>query len=1118
MAPQSTVLDTGGGEAAEPSLAPALVSPGRSHPQASTPAPLPLGPSPRAARALDKATSLEEFLEHREFAFLHYFAGVARFGLGEAVVQAARQHGLRAIHVSPDKARDGTDLLADEPYASHLEQAKVGEFDGGHSGWPCSSFSRLRFRAVPGMPGPVRDAQHLLGFPWNTPAQQAEAQRGTDGALRSISILTAIAESAISRGVDPVATGENPLPDGDPRMPSSFHLAPVLAFTSAAGVETGEFNTCIYGPPLWKPERWIGHLRGLSSLSGTCACTRPHIPIVGKAASSAAAEYPPALCEKYADLVAKAWLRRAHAEWAGRPTQALSDPAPQASDPAAPAPQGWDASQQPPMIRTGRWGNQLVPASAPAPEASWLSGATRRFGMGGPPNKRERREDENGRCWGGMRNPTSAVARLPALRALGESIGDAFDALTDEHPELLETGELLGAPYTGPSTTLVELWRHKLRSLVGAGCEPPSQFMLGRASPLQGELIQSWLSRGGDPETHMRNWIQSGVPLGIAKEIPCCGIFPSIECETEALHAPSVAQALDAGFRNYTSIYDNWEDARGEIERYLSEEFCIRMKATEAKSTFPHGSLSKLAIIIKEKADGSVKRRIIVDLRRSGANSKSKVRERIVLPRPGDVLAAARSMAGLEQTLWQSRLEANDRCELWDAEFVTTDFSDAYMHFRVHSSEWADCLAGDLSEDSVLMFIMLCFGLKAAPLIWGRFAAAVARLVQSLFRESEAQSQLYLDDPLLLLVGSQTRRTRNVSLAMLTYAALGISVAWHKSARGRLVAWIGISFDILWASQQLTLSVPEKMMKEVSEECEAILGLSMAGLNRLRSLTGRASWMAGVLVRARWAVSILYAVLASVDADRAAGVEAERRAKRWDHRDKAHLVPVKRVKLPLAFLLVLSSTCCHTARRTHSLKPLPAPWVVVVDASPWGLGMLLADRCSGMVLESAATSVDRDDEEALGITKGDCSAQGALECLAVLVAVKLWHRRFTEAPMQLHVRSDSVVALAMMARLASSSAAINFLGAELALELEMTCISEVVPLHIPGALNTCADYLSRLDAPGGPSGTAPPPLVHAKDRSARAALPRRREYYRLEPPGADASLWGGRCCSEAWAI
>eukprot|EP00971_Amphidinium_carterae_P317743 6316399-Amphidinium_carterae.1 len=68
----------------------------------------------------------------------------------------------------------------------------------------------------------------------------------------------------------------------------------------------------------------------------------------------------------------------------------------------------------------------------------------------------------------------------------------------------------------------------------------------------------------------------------------------------------------------------------------------------------------------------------------------------------------------------------------------------------------------------------------------------------------------------------------------------------------------------------------------------------MTGLRRLRSLTGRLSWAAGVLPRARWAVNILYAVVTSAFKDVATRTEELRRRKRPDGRDKSFLVPTKR--------------------------------------------------------------------------------------------------------------------------------------------------------------------------------------------------------------------------------
>ena len=78
--------------------------------------------------------------------FLHYFSGLAKFGLGEAISAAATRRGIQVRVINRDMLRDGTDLLADEPFSSDFTAALNGHFDGFHSGFPCSSFSRARFR------------------------------------------------------------------------------------------------------------------------------------------------------------------------------------------------------------------------------------------------------------------------------------------------------------------------------------------------------------------------------------------------------------------------------------------------------------------------------------------------------------------------------------------------------------------------------------------------------------------------------------------------------------------------------------------------------------------------------------------------------------------------------------------------------------------------------------------------------------------------------------------------------------------------------------------------------------------------------------------------------------
>ena len=122
--------------------------------------------------------------------FLHYFSGPVKFGLGEAISAAAAQRGIKVRVINRDILRDGTDLLADEPFSSYFTAALNGHFDSFHSGFPCSSSSRARFRS--GGPPPIRNRQHLRGRPSNSRVQQLEAEKGTLLATRSAAIVRAV--------------------------------------------------------------------------------------------------------------------------------------------------------------------------------------------------------------------------------------------------------------------------------------------------------------------------------------------------------------------------------------------------------------------------------------------------------------------------------------------------------------------------------------------------------------------------------------------------------------------------------------------------------------------------------------------------------------------------------------------------------------------------------------------------------------------------------------------------------------------------------------------------------------------------------------------------------------
>ena len=89
-------------------------------------------------------------------------------------------------------------------------------------------------------------------------------------------------------------------------------------------------------------------------------------------------------------------------------------------------------------------------------------------------------------------------------------------------------------------------------------------------------------------------------------------------------------------------------------------------------SRWSYAVATRLASIVKTKADGPLKLRFVMDLLRPGVNGRSNPPERIVLPRITDYVA---SVLNLMVALW---LHGGDQAAVNVATLMVVDFSDAF--------------------------------------------------------------------------------------------------------------------------------------------------------------------------------------------------------------------------------------------------------------------------------------------------------------------------------------------------------------------------------------------------------------------------------------------------------
>eukprot|EP00435_Cladocopium_sp_Y103_P069897 s29_g34.t1 len=1085
-----------------------------------------------------KLMSLKEYVMRRRFHFLHLYAG-ADDPLGQAIRNQAKNRKMKVTVVSCD-IESGADLLRKEPYESLLEQARASHWDGVHSGFPCTTFSRLRWRKAEGYPGPVRSKQHPYGLPDLSDRRRAEADEGTLHVSRTVHLEEAILNSRPGDTFKPVATVENPPPSDHPQHLSAWELPELAGLFDRHNFTLAEFTTCRFqsqippGERNYKPQMFGGNLPGLSSLRGVCMCGEGvgHVSIVGKEKSAASARYPDELCEAYAILLIGQFERMAKAEFF---EQRSKDLASEVAELRKRSTKQEPARSRTPLARrkykervkeeeTEGERQEKGAASKSRAEPGRGSAASSTTSKAKAVPKKE--EDTSGSStdeeddteehtepkdlgtsrkgsaksleWkggrgkfgmlressaqaadpaklnyvGGMRNPVDTVEGMSAAQNLGLRIFASWERLTRTNVVAMETAANYGTKDCQLCPTLVEQWRAELRKVVGS----------------RGKLKANLKSRtlGGGRQT-----------LGINLPIPARGVFPAadMEDETETM-ADAVSQLERGTISNYSSVTDNLEDTKAEVERLESLGFLLKIDRKNLEKEFSQGTISKLAIIVKERPDKTKKRRLIIDLRRSGGNSKAKLKEKLVLPRASDAVRTLRQMVKMKP-----EPTAQEMTERWSREMVLVDVSDAFPHLAVHHQELEHCLTPGLAEDEFYLFRSLLFGYKTAPLLWSRVAAWVARFLQSCVPVHEGQHQVYLDDSFWVLQGPLNRRNVVLGFVLYSMAALGFSISVQKGERGAAVTWMGIEFRLI-SRNELLMTLPEKFLADLQGKLEAWESKGMAATKDLRTVCGKVSWLSGVLPRTKWMLRVFYAVLAHREAEVKGGAEEERRVRREDPRPKEHMFPIKRLEgARLALLEYLKVTKERPTRKISLSSHNRARVNINTDASPEGLGAVLI--INGQVIDVLASAVTEQDSKDLDFELGSSASQGVVEGLALLVALRQWGAKLAGMSVDLTVQSDSVTALAMTQKRSAATPTLNFLGAVMGIWMEAYRVEDVKLLHIPGVANKVADWLSR---PSKWKSTEKP--AELGDVTISGCVDRSGEFYPPPPPGRKPELWG----------
>ena len=891
------------------------------------------------------------------------------------------------------------------------------------------------------MPQPVRSKSHPHGLPNNTPMQQKEADEGTIMMARSINITKEMVNT--SKRVHPhpgvAATMENPPESNHAEHISVWEMPDMVEAIKELDLTKVYFNTCAYQPDVpvgekfYKPQVFAGSLHRLASLMAICRCgDAQHRPVIGKRTSEESGAYPHQLCIKYADLLLQHFERVLRFEFIKMKEDQIAGEVQQLQERSkrvkkqehsesyetyTPELSPSVASMGPEEVKVEKKTfGQFVREREKGLE--WVGGRGK-HGLLKEASKQEDRP-ENQAYVGGMRHPARVVRLLPGHQNFGLRLWGAWKRFASTKEDITDVAVNYGTSEAEFSEQHLRSWKAELKRLTGARSNPAVVLKdnKGYKSPLDPNILEGWIHRTSDPEKQVVDWIRDGAPLGIERPIHTSGIFPpSGEVPEGLVESDSVAQLSMGPIANYSSVNQHLEHAEEELSRLEKMGYMFRESKEEIERSYGHGTISKLGLILKQKEDGSLKKRLVIDLRRSRGNSKAKLPEKLVLPRPLDAVEMLRDLRQGHPGL----VTADETQNRWGLEMALVDVSDAFMSLAVHRQEWPHTVTPTTVQDEYCVFCALLFGFKTAPLLYSRVAALLARCLQSAMDPSLAMHQVYLDDSLWGLQGTLNERNLCLSFILYTMAALGFRIALHKGIRSSNVTWVGVRFQIVDINT-VVVSLPEKFIQDLVELLRGWQGRGMVATKDLRSAAGRISWLAGVLPRSRWVVSVFYATL--VDADRE---ERRQREEGTSSREKPGLFYVKRLERARLWLVGYLQAAGRRPHRRMAIGGELGPQIkLTTDASPEALGGIL--MVNGRVIAAFSSKVTDKDAEELNFTLGESSSQAIVEALAVLQGIKFWRKKIEGTRVTLVVQSDSIVALTQTREEGQQFGGFEFLG------------------------------------------------------------------------------------------
>ena len=621
-------------------------------------------------------------------------------------------------------------------------------------------------------------------------------------------------------------------------------------------------------------------------------------------------------------------------------------------------------------------------------------------------------------------------------------------------------------------------------------CMPTSRT--NGLSSLDTQLLEGWRCAAKHPDSEVCTWLDDGGPAGI-KFAPTDsgGIFPA--CDEPAAESITTLRCDANKFRNYHGVEEH-PVTEEELQAHIDEGHLAEFDSYDELSAFVGGTpeepaiLSKLGLIIKIK-NGVEKARLILDTKESGVGSRAGKYQRVILPRLFDailrMLYLMSCLGGAADTVLMA---------------MVLDFTQAFWQLPIKPEERKYFCTSLVMRGKrrYITFLRAAQGSVMAPLLWCRMIALVMCLTQSLFPTDQLNMMCYVDDPLAISIGNPDKIRAMMAAIILTWEALGFKLAYAKGQLGSEITWIGGTLECQQHGVKAT--VKESILLDIRSGITKALSVNVIPLKELHSLVGRINHAAGLLIIIRPFMEPLWAAL-----HQGSGSSGPH-----------NCVWTRQIKPTLKWFDRFFNKKGERLQRFYSLEAYLRAGITVeigTDASPWGLGGWLS--VGGKVTSYFASKLTADDERRYGHAIANADGQQIWECLAILVAVDLWHEAWAQQRIVLKIKGDNVTALTLLIKMRPKGPKMAIIARELALRLAVLSFPPDA-IHTPGIAHIAADALSRVYAPGGP-GHVSPSLHHSLSGAVEAiAAPRVDAWYTADiHDSADASA-GGDSEWEPW--